>query len=182
MKSRGGASQHRDKRPSRPRTRVVAGRFRRRRRLPSMAATAPPPILLVCLLLTSPAAVQAQILPEELTEDVVKAFLNDHDISTVDALVKALPPLHKRHFLSVFDSAGRSAAFTSLTHPRIISWGADSRFILSWSTSPTIRAPTWSSFSSMRRTRRAGLQESSTSRARVSNSATPPDARGATGR
>ncbi len=91
--------------------------------------------LLVCApLMTVATAVRSQTLPEQLTKDVVETFLTDHGISTVEGLIEALPPLHKRHFVAVFDSAGLSSEFTSLSHPRIVSWGADARFILAWST------------------------------------------------
>ena len=74
------------------------------------------------------------VLPETMTEANVLAFIAEHGISTVEAFVEALPPLHKRHFVSVFDSASPSAAFISADSPRVVSWGADARFLVTWTT------------------------------------------------
>lgn len=71
-----------------------------------------------------------------MTLDNVKSFLAANDVATVEAFVAALPPLHKRHFVAVHGSAGPEKDFISGSHPRIVSWGADSRFIASWTTHP----------------------------------------------
>ena len=75
-------------------------------------------------------------LPETMTEDNVLAFIKEHGIATVEAFIEALPPLHKRHFVSVFGSSSPVAEFISQENPRIVSWGADARFILTWTTNP----------------------------------------------
>ena len=81
-------------------------------------------------------AVHAETLPETMSEAGVLEFLAVHSITTVEGFVAALPPLHKRNFLAVFDSESPSAAFISAAHPRIVSWGADARFIVTWTTNP----------------------------------------------
>ena len=75
-------------------------------------------------------------LPETMTEDSVIDFVTEQEISTVAAFIQALPPLHKRHFVAVHDSASPAADFISTSHPRIISWGADSNFVVTWTTDP----------------------------------------------
>ena len=81
-------------------------------------------------------AVHAETLPETMSEAGVLEFLTAHSITTVEGFVAALPPLHKRNFLAVFDSESPSAAHISAAHPRIVSWGADARFIVTWTTNP----------------------------------------------
>ena len=81
-------------------------------------------------------AVHAETLPETMSEAGVLEFLAAHSITTVEGFVAALPPLHKRNFLAVFDSESPSAAHISAAHPRIVSWGADARFIVTWTTNP----------------------------------------------
>ncbi len=81
-------------------------------------------------------AVHAETLPETMSEGGVLEFLAAHSITTVEGFVAALPPLHKRNFLAVFESESPSAAFISAAHPRIVSWGADARFIVTWTTNP----------------------------------------------
>ena len=91
----------------------------------------------LAILLAAPVSAQTPAtLPETMTLDNVKSFLAANDVATVEAFVAALPPLHKRHFVAVHGSAGPEKGFISGTHPRIVSWGADSRFIASWTTHP----------------------------------------------
>ena len=78
----------------------------------------------------------AQTLPETMTEANVMAFVDEQGISTVEAFIEALPPLHKQHYVSVFKSDSPSADSISTSHPRIVSWGADARFIVTWTTNP----------------------------------------------
>ena len=40
-----------------------------------------------------------------MTEDSVIDFVTEQEISTVEAFIQALPPLHKRHFVAVHGSA-----------------------------------------------------------------------------
>ena len=75
-------------------------------------------------------------LPETMTEDSVIDFVTEQEISTVEAFIQALPPLHKRHFVAVHDSASPAADFISTSHPRIVSWGADASFVVTWTTDP----------------------------------------------
>ena len=95
-------------------------------------------IVLLVSLLTATAEGQgeAATLPETMTEDSVIDFVTEQEISTVEAFIKALPPLHKRHFVAVHDSASPAADFISTSHPRIISWGADASFVVTWTTNP----------------------------------------------
>ena len=96
---------------------------------------------LVCGVLFIPplpatAAGQDPVLPETMTEDIVAAFLTEHDISTAEAFIAALPPLHKTHYMAIYRSDSPVAEFISTEHPRIVSWGADSRFVVTWTTHP----------------------------------------------
>ena len=75
-------------------------------------------------------------LPETMTEDSVIDFVTEQEISTVEAFIQALPPLHKRHFVAVHGSASPATDFISTSHPRIISWGADAGFVVTWTTNP----------------------------------------------
>lgn len=95
-------------------------------------------VLWVSLVAGAQAAVQAEAptLPETMTEDNVMEFIEEHDISTVEAFVEALPPLHKQSYVSVFGSQSPVADFISTSQPRIVSWGADARFILTWTVNP----------------------------------------------
>ena len=95
-------------------------------------------IVLLVSLLTVTAEGQGvpATLPETMTEDSVIDFVTEQEISTVKAFIQALPPLHKRHFVAVHDSASPAAGFISTSHPRIISWGADSNFVVTWTTDP----------------------------------------------
>ncbi len=95
-------------------------------------------VVVLASLLT--ATVEAQgvttTLPEAMTEDSVIDFVTEQEISTVEAFIQALPPLHKRHFVAIHDSASPAADFISTSHPRIISWGTDASFVVTWTTNP----------------------------------------------
>ena len=94
-------------------------------------------VLLVSLLtVTAEGQGVTATLPETMTEDSVIDFVTEQEISTVEAFIQALPPLHKRHFVAVHDSASPAADFISTSHPRIISWGADAGFVVTWTTNP----------------------------------------------
>ncbi|MDE2976002.1 MAG: hypothetical protein OXU63_00610, partial [Acidobacteriota bacterium] len=73
-------------------------------------------------------------LPENMTEANVMAAVDQHDIGTVEEFVAALPKLHKRHFMTLHQSESPAKALVDETHPRVVSWGADARFILAWIT------------------------------------------------
>ncbi len=75
-------------------------------------------------------------MPERLTEANVTSFLADQGIFSVEQFIEALPPLHKRHFVAVLRSQSPVADFVSVHHPRIVSWGADAEFLLTWTTDP----------------------------------------------
>ena len=79
-------------------------------------------VLLVSLLtVTAEGQGVTATLPETMTEDSVIDFVTEQEISTVEAFIQVLPPLHKRHFVAVHDSASPAADFISTSHPRIIS-------------------------------------------------------------
>ena len=78
----------------------------------------------------------SQTLPEQLTAETVMSFIRANNVGTVDELIESLPPLHKRHVVLVFDSKALNKEFVSRTHPRVVSWGADARFVLSWASNP----------------------------------------------
>ena len=75
-------------------------------------------------------------MPERLTEANVTSFLADQGIFSVEQFIEALPPLHKRHFVGVLRSQSPVTDFVSVDHPRIVSWGADAEFLLTWTTDP----------------------------------------------
>ena len=79
-------------------------------------------VLLISLLtVTAEGQGVTATLPETMTEDSVIDFVTEQEISTVEAFIQVLPPLHKRHFVAVHDSASPAADFISTSHPRIIS-------------------------------------------------------------
>lgn len=78
----------------------------------------------------------SQTLPEQLTADNVMDFITANNIDSVADLIESLPPLHKRHVTLVLESQALNRELVSRTHPRVISFGADARFILSWATNP----------------------------------------------
>ena len=80
------------------------------------------------------AASETAELPESLSQDVLLEFIEARGIGSVEAVVEALPPLHRRHFLAVHGSHSPPADFISTAHPRIVSWGADAQFIMTWTT------------------------------------------------
>ena len=94
--------------------------------------------LAALLLLPLPVARAATsaTLPEDLNRQNILRHVRDRDIRTVEGLVGSLPPLHKAHSVLVYKSQALGSEFVSRDHPRVISWGADSRFVLSWSTDP----------------------------------------------
>ena len=78
----------------------------------------------------------SQTLPEQLTDDNVMSFVKANNIESAADLIESLPPLHKRHVSLVFASRALNIELVSRTHPRVVSWGADARFILSWASHP----------------------------------------------
>ena len=94
---------------------------------------------LLVQILVPPLAAASQdpvTLPETMTHDDVIEFLRANDITTVESFIQALPPVHKRHFIAVFESGSPTADFISVGHPRIVSWGADAAFMVTWTTHP----------------------------------------------
>ena len=73
-------------------------------------------------------------LPELLTRRGVLDFVSEHGIASVDDFVAALPDGHLRYFVLVFRSEALFSDFVSPEKPRVISWGSEGRFVLSWST------------------------------------------------
>ena len=96
-------------------------------RFPNVAA-----VILVLSLVCSAQISQAQTMPDDLTEDVVMDFISDNDIDSVAKFVDALPPLHKKHFITLYESASPAKDIVDVDSPRVVSWGSDSRFILAW--------------------------------------------------
>ena len=92
-------------------------------------------IVLLILIFLSQLA-YAQTLPERLTAETVMNYIRTNEVSSVEELIAALPPLHRRHFALVFESGGLNSDFVSGDHPRVVSWGGDSRFLIAWSTHP----------------------------------------------
>ena len=66
----------------------------------------------------------------------LRQFLEEHEPATPEAFIAALPPLHRERFVFVYDSQGLGAEFISTAHPRVVSWGADGRFVFAWTTNP----------------------------------------------
>ena len=78
----------------------------------------------------------SQTLPEQLSADTVMSFIEANDIGSAADLIESLPRLHKRHVAFVFDSEAIQPELVSREHPRVVSWGADARFILPWASNP----------------------------------------------
>ena len=74
----------------------------------------------------------AQSLPDDLSEAAIKTFVSEQNVGSVAELVSALPPLHKRHFVTLWKSASPAADIVDEDSPRVVSWGVDARFILAW--------------------------------------------------
>jgi len=66
----------------------------------------------------------------------VLVHLRDQGVTAVEGMIAALPPLHKRNVVLVFQSQAGNPEFVSAEFPRVVSYGADSRLVLSWSTNP----------------------------------------------
>ena len=68
--------------------------------------------------------------------DRLRQFLAEHRPVTPEDFIAALPDLHKERFVFVYDSEALGAAHVSYDHPRVISFGADGRFVFAWLTDP----------------------------------------------
>ena len=68
--------------------------------------------------------------------DPLRRLIEANGATTVERFVAALPTMHKRNFVLVYESLGLGKEFVSGDHPRVISWGADGRFMFSWQTNP----------------------------------------------
>ena len=75
-------------------------------------------------------------LPAEMTRRSLLNTLRDRQITSVEDFVAELSPAHKRHVVLVYRSEALFKEFISGQHPRLVSWGADGRFVFSWSTNP----------------------------------------------
>ena len=71
----------------------------------------------------------------------IERFLDTHDIMSVEEFIEALPPLHKERFVVIYESEALASEHVSYTHPRVISFGGDGRFIFSWLTDRSAPAP-----------------------------------------
>ncbi len=70
--------------------------------------------------------------PEDLTEAGLMTAIAQQDIDSVEDFVAALPGLHKRHFIVLHQSDSPARSLVNAQSPRVVSWGADARFILAW--------------------------------------------------
>ncbi len=73
--------------------------------------------------------------------EALRRFVAESGIDSVEDFVAALPPSHRKNFVMVYDSHGLGSEFVSREHPRMISWGADGRFLFAWTTDPDAGAP-----------------------------------------
>ncbi len=92
--------------------------------------------LLILLAIMPLSTTRANTLPEQLTTGVVMEYIEENQLTTVEELIAALPPLHKRHVVFVYESGALNREFVSGTYPRVVSWGATGHFVLSWLTHP----------------------------------------------
>jgi len=67
----------------------------------------------------------------------LQSLLSHQDIGSVEELIAALPPAQRNRFALVFDS--RSLQGASLENPRVILYGPDARFIVTFNGSPAQR-------------------------------------------
>ena len=72
---------------------------------------------------------------------VLRGFLDAHSVESVEEFISALPPAHKKNFVMVYESQGLGAEFISAEHPRMISWGADGKYLFAWITNPEADEP-----------------------------------------
>ena len=75
-------------------------------------------------------------LPADLTRQNILGHIRTHGIDSVEGLVAALPRLHKLHAVLVYESEALFNDHVSAEHPRVVSWGANADFVLSWATDP----------------------------------------------
>ena len=75
-------------------------------------------------------------LPADLTRQNILGHIRTHGIDSVEGLVAALPRLHKLHAVLVYESEALFKDHVSAEHPRVVSWGANADFVLSWATDP----------------------------------------------
>ena len=68
--------------------------------------------------------------------DRLRQFLAEHQPVTPEDFIAALPDLHKERFVFVYESDALGASHVSYEHPRVISFGADGRFVFAWLTDP----------------------------------------------
>ena len=99
------------------------------RRSASLAAC-----IIVCSLILQSARSRAEPLPEQLTRHNILDFLRDNDVTNVEDFIAALPDMHRTRNVLVFESGGLASEFVSGDRPRVVSWGADGRFVMSWGT------------------------------------------------
>ncbi|HVH83419.1 MAG TPA: hypothetical protein VM713_03780, partial [Steroidobacteraceae bacterium] len=65
------------------------------------------------------------------------ALIRTHDVGTVEELLAALPEAQRRNYALMFDSRSLQAA--SFENPRVILYGPDARFVLTFNGAPTQR-------------------------------------------
>ncbi len=113
--------------------------YREERRFAPFPARLTRTVLVLALALPAGGSLHASDssdLPETMTENIVMDYIRSRGISSVESLIQALPPAHKRNFVSLFRSSSPSRDTVSVEFPRVVSGGLDARFIASWGTNP----------------------------------------------
>src|ERR1700756_2838222 len=91
-----------------------------------MILTVPRPSLLPLLLVLAASAARA----DNFNFASLEALLRTHDAGTVEELLAALPEAQRHNYALVFDS--RSLQGASFENPRVILYGPDARFVLTF--------------------------------------------------
>ena len=92
--------------------------------------------IIFCFLIPQSARSQAEPLPEQLTRHTILDYVRDNDVTSVEDFIAVLPDMHLNRNVFVFESGALVGEFVSGERPRVVSWGADGRFVLSWGTNP----------------------------------------------
>lgn len=90
--------------------------------------------ILLSLLFTIQSFGQVQ---EPLSFQSLSNFIRANNIQSIEALLPLLPESYRRHYVLVYNSRSRQDA--SMDHPRVISFGSDARFILTFNGEPGAR-------------------------------------------
>ena len=66
----------------------------------------------------------------------MKQFVEDNEIETVEGFIEALPNLHRKRFVMVYDSEAANKEYVSPENPRVIAWGDHANTVFAWLTNP----------------------------------------------